>query len=86
MKKMGFATTSGSSEAASPSSGCGSSAGASSSGCNSPYSGSIAAGETQDLVLVAELQEEKAQSIQSISLLMRNAEEGAYLFLMQSEI
>ncbi len=43
------------------------------------YSGSIAAGETQDLVLVAELQEEKAQSIQSISLLMRNAEEEAEL-------
>ena len=43
------------------------------------YNGSIAAGAKEELVLIAELQEDKAQSIQTISLIMRNAADEATL-------
>ncbi len=47
----------------------------------SSYQGTIAAGGTQQLVLVAELQEEKAQAIQTIELIMKSNEEEATLSL-----
>lgn len=43
------------------------------------YKGTIAAGGTEQLVLVAELQEDRAQSIQTLSLIMRNAADEATL-------
>lgn len=43
------------------------------------YNGTIAAGNAEQLVLIAELQEDKAQSIQTLSLVMRNAGEEATL-------
>lgn len=45
------------------------------------YKGTIAAGSSEQLVLVAELQEDKAQSIQSISLIMKNGMEEATISL-----
>ncbi len=45
------------------------------------YKGTIAAGDSEQLVLVAELQEDKAQSIQMISLIMRNGTEEATISL-----
>lgn len=45
------------------------------------YKGTIAAGSSEPLVLVAELQEDKAQSIQTMSLMMRNGTEEATISL-----
>lgn len=45
------------------------------------YKGTIAAGGLEQLVLVAELQEDKAQSVQTISLIMRNGTEEATISL-----
>lgn len=45
------------------------------------YKGTIAAGETVDLVLIGEIAEEKAVGIQSVSLSMKNAAEDANALL-----
>lgn len=45
------------------------------------YRGTIAAGGTEPLVLIAELQEDKAQAIQTIALTMRNVTEEATISL-----
>lgn len=45
------------------------------------YSGTIAQGETQELVLVCELPEEKAQAVSGLKLIMKNVENTATISL-----
>lgn len=45
------------------------------------YSGTIAAGASEQLVLVVEVPQEKAQSIQTLSLVMKNVAEDATILL-----